>query len=101
LRVQVALTSARAKTERARLPATDRRRREVDAIIGGTPEGSPDNSLGMPSQDFSSLLYVDGALQALSGLVESADSAPTSDEVKAFAMDKAIFRAAAARLIAL
>jgi hypothetical protein len=101
VRVHVAQTSAGAKTERARLSATDPRLRALDAIIGGPQAGSPDNSLGLPSQDFASLWYVDGALRTLSGLVESADTAPTADEVRAFAIDKAIFSAASARLRAL
>jgi len=101
LRVQVALSTARAKAARARSSATDRTQKQFDAIIGGPPEGSPDNSVGTPSQDYSSLWYVDGALQTLSGLVESADTAPTADEVKAFTMDKAIYDSDVRRLTAL
>lgn len=98
LRVQVALSSAHAKVARARLSAADKKRNAIDALIGGPAEGNPDNSVGTPSQDYASLWYVDGALQTLSGLVESADTAPTADELKAFAMDKAIYASAARRL---
>ena len=98
LRVQVAQTTARAKSLRTGLSPTDARRRMLDAVIGGPPPGTPDNSLGLPSQDFSSLWYLDGALQNLSGLVESADTPPTPDEVTAYEMYKSRYLAAAARL---
>ncbi|HKW44006.1 MAG TPA: hypothetical protein VJN22_00025 [Candidatus Eremiobacteraceae bacterium] len=98
LRVLVATASARAKAERAHIGAADARARELDAIIGGPPSQSPDNSLGTPSQDFSSLWYIDGALQNVSGLVESADAAPTPDELSAYLMDKRLYGAAVARL---
>ncbi|HEY7980896.1 MAG TPA: hypothetical protein VID19_05380 [Candidatus Eremiobacteraceae bacterium] len=98
LRVLVAQTAARAKALRTGLSPTDAKRHKLDAIIGGPQPGSPDNSLGLPSEDFSSLWYLDGALQNLTGLVESADTAPTPDEVKAFEMYQAGYRAAAARV---
>ena len=98
LRVQIAQTTARAKALRTGLSPTDAKRRTLDAILGGPQASSPDNSLGLPSQDFSSLWYLDGALQNLSGLVESADAAPTPDEVKAFAMYEAGLKAVVARL---
>jgi hypothetical protein len=55
----------------------------------------------VPSQDFASLWYLDGALQNLSALVESADAAPTPDERKAFTMAEAGYRSAAKRLASL
>jgi hypothetical protein len=102
LRVAIAQRSARAKAYRAGLSSTNATtqsiRRTLDAIIGGPAAGSPDNSVGVPSQDFTSLWYLDGALQNLSGLVESADARPTPDEVKAFAMYGSRYRADVTRL---
>jgi photosystem II stability/assembly factor-like uncharacterized protein len=98
LRVKIAQTTARAKTLRAGLAPNSARRRSVDAVIGGPPAGSPDNSVGVPSEDFSSLWYLDNALQNLSGLVESADTAPTPDEVKALTIYESGYKSAAARL---
>jgi len=101
LRVAVAQTTARAQAMRTRMQATDGRRHTLDTIIGGPKAGTPDNSVGVPSQDFTSLWYLDGALQNLSALVESADAAPTPDERKAFTMAEAGYRAAAKRLTSL
>jgi photosystem II stability/assembly factor-like uncharacterized protein len=101
LRVAIAQTSARAKAMRGQISATDSRRRTLDLIVGGPAAGAPGNAFGVPSQDFTSLWYLDGALQTLSALVESADSAPTPDERKAFTMDDAAYHAAVRRLKAL
>lgn len=54
-------------------------------IIGQAPPTTPDDSVGKPAQDFSSLRYVGDALEA----VENADARPTADQYAAFAVLKA------------
>ncbi|HLJ82900.1 MAG TPA: hypothetical protein VKT51_01835 [Candidatus Eremiobacteraceae bacterium] len=86
LRVQVAETSSRARAIRAKMPLSDRRLSIMNTLLGSTPSGSPDDSVGSPSEDFSSLRFLARSLEQLQGLVESGDAAPTKDEVSAFNM---------------
>jgi photosystem II stability/assembly factor-like uncharacterized protein len=48
--------------------------------IAGVPYSNPDDPVGPPPTDFSSLNYFSGQLGALSASVESGDSAPTPQE---------------------
>ncbi|MDP9111779.1 MAG: hypothetical protein M3M96_09125, partial [Candidatus Eremiobacteraeota bacterium] len=48
-------------------------------VEGSAPTNTPDDSIGKPSHDFSSLDFVNGWLSGLEDAVESADAAPTSD----------------------
>lgn len=59
------------------------------AVIGTPPGSTPDDSVGMPAQDFNSLRYIGDALQNLQGAVESADARPTADMYASFAHLKA------------
>jgi photosystem II stability/assembly factor-like uncharacterized protein len=86
LRVNVAETSSLARVLRAKLPSGDRRIPAVDALLGSRPSGSPDNSVGSPSGDFSSLRFLARSLEQLQGLVQSCDCAPTKDEVTTLGM---------------
>ncbi len=63
------------------------------SVVGQAPSPTPDDSIGHPAQDFSSLRYIADALQGLEGAVESADARPTSDMYAAFN----VLRAKAAR----
>jgi photosystem II stability/assembly factor-like uncharacterized protein len=57
---------------------------QLRAIIGGAPLPTPDDSVGKPAQDFSSLRYIGDALENLQSAVESADARPTPDMYSAF-----------------
>jgi len=74
------------------------RARKLTALAGGPPSESPENSVGSPPTDFTSLWAVGNALDALEGAVESADAAPTSDEVRALAHWQAVLASDRARL---
>ncbi|MGA8475058.1 MAG: hypothetical protein WB681_08330 [Candidatus Cybelea sp.] len=67
-------------------------------IIGENLPANPDDSMGAYSHDFTSFLYLGGALDYLESAVESADAAPTPDMRTAYAKLKAIYRATLARL---
>ncbi len=84
-RAEVATTTASARTRRSQLAPSDSRGATIDALLGSSPSGSPDDSVGSPSLDFSSLRYLAHALDQLETLVESGDAAPTKDEVAALA----------------
>jgi photosystem II stability/assembly factor-like uncharacterized protein len=57
--------------------AAARKRTKNRSILGIAPAGSPDDSVGGPSHDFTSLLALQGAFQGLERSVESADASPT------------------------
>ena len=61
---------------------------QLRSIVGHAPAPTPDDSVGKPAQDFSSLRYIGDALQNLEGAVESADARPTADQYAAFAILK-------------
>ncbi|HXO18056.1 MAG TPA: hypothetical protein VN909_07785, partial [Candidatus Dormibacteraeota bacterium] len=86
--------------DKAKLSA-DRARELRAAIVGENPPDSPDDSVGAYSHDFTSFLYLQGALDYLESAVESADAAPTPDMRSAYAKLDAIYRATLTRLEAL
>ncbi|HTW85817.1 MAG TPA: hypothetical protein VMD91_17230 [Candidatus Sulfotelmatobacter sp.] len=53
---------------------------KIDAIAGVPPVEDPRNSVGSPPTTFTTLRWYANALGALEGAVESADTAPTTDE---------------------
>ena len=57
----------------------------IDAIAGVKPEENPANSVGLPTTDFASLLYLQGAYANLGASVESADAAPSSGKQQTLA----------------
>lgn len=63
--------------------------------------GTPDDSIGKPSHDFSSFTYLTGALGYLESVVESADAAPTPDAYAAFAKLQTLLHDRLTRLAAL
>ncbi len=67
-------------------------------IIGEHLPANPDDSMGAYSHDFTSFLYLGGALDYLESAVESADAAPTPDMRTAYVKLEAIYRATLARL---
>jgi photosystem II stability/assembly factor-like uncharacterized protein len=90
----------RAKSMEKRASATSLKM--LRQIAGGTELGSPDNSgVGSPANDFTSLKYLDGALNYLLSAVESADAAPTADMQSAYRKLEAISRQTLARLHAM
>ncbi|MBV9270450.1 MAG: hypothetical protein JO165_05105, partial [Candidatus Eremiobacteraeota bacterium] len=58
----------------------------LKVLAGSAPTQTPDDSVGKPAQDFSSLRFIADALQGLLGAVESADAAPTPEQYKAYAI---------------
>ena len=58
---------------------------QLRSVVGQAPPTTPDDSVGKPAQDFTSLRYIGDALQNLEGAVESADVRPTPDQYAAFA----------------
>ena len=67
-------------------------------LAGGPPPRNPENSVGTPQTEFTSLWAVGNGLDALEGAVESADTAPTKDELQALAHWRAVLNADKARL---
>ena len=64
--------------------AAARRRTTDPRILGVAPPVNPDDSVGAPSHDFTSLLALENAFDDLEGAVESADAAPTPDMHRAY-----------------
>jgi photosystem II stability/assembly factor-like uncharacterized protein len=60
-------------------------------IVGETPPDNPDDSVGAYSHDFTSFLYLAGALDNLESAVESGDAAPTPDMLTAYDKLAAIY----------
>ena len=73
-------------------------RRKDYRLAGRAPLQTPDNSMGSPEVEFTSLWAVVSQLGRLEGAVESADTSPTPDELRALAHWKAVFEADRARL---
>lgn len=65
---------------------------------GTAPTNTPDDSVGKPSHDFSSLFYVRGALQGLEQQVESGDGAPTPDDYSALHQIEAVMASTMAKI---
>ncbi len=59
--------------------------RNVAAVAGVNPAANPDNSVGTPPANLTSLHYLTGAFANLQASVESADAAPTVGQRQAFA----------------
>jgi photosystem II stability/assembly factor-like uncharacterized protein len=101
LQKQVKAARARAqKIDQSKLSAEKARALRAE-IVGQNPPDNPDDSVGAYSHDFTSFLYLDGALDYLESAVESADAAPTPDMRSAYLKLDAIYRATLARLEAL
>ena len=76
--------------------------KQLDLLINGSaPTNTPDDSVGKPSHDFSSLNFVDGWLSALEGSVESGDNAPTPDNYATLRAAESALSQALARFAAL
>ena len=58
---------------------------QLRSVVGEAPAPTPDDSVGKPAQDFTSLRYIGDALQTLEQAVENADARPTPDQYAAFA----------------
>ena len=57
---------------------------QLTRIIGSAPRNTPDDSVGKPAQDFTSLRYIGVALETLQGDVESGAERPTASQYLAF-----------------
>jgi photosystem II stability/assembly factor-like uncharacterized protein len=103
LAAQYALAAALAQTIADVHAARDRARKlaKGGAIAGGEPPDVPDDSMGAPSHDFSSLTFLAGAYANLFDAVESADAAPTPDMLAAQRKLDAILKSTLAKLDAM
>jgi hypothetical protein len=54
------------------------------AILGVRAPGDPDDTVGKPAHDYSTLRFLNNSFMALFGAVEAADAAPTHDQRVAF-----------------
>jgi hypothetical protein len=101
LRRQVGIARARAaNVAPGRLSPDQRRTLRLD-IVGAAPVDNPDDSMGAYSHDFTSFLYLQGALAYLESAVESGDAAPTPDMRGAYRKLETIYRTTLTRLSAL
>jgi hypothetical protein len=97
LRSQV--KSARAKAQDAAKNLSGEQLRIVQTeVIGEEPAANPDDSVGSYSQDLTSFLFLEGALDNLEAAIESADAPPTPDMSAAYAKLSGIYRATLGRL---
>jgi hypothetical protein len=97
LRSQV--KSARAKAQDAAKNLSGEQLRIVQAeVIGEEPAANPDDSVGSYSQDLTSFLFLEGALDNLEAAIESADAPPTPDMSAAYAKLSGIYRTTLGRL---
>lgn len=91
LRTRVTEARTRAQQlERGSLPTAKAEMLRKE-IVGEEPPENPDDSEGAYSHDFTSFLYVQGALDYLESAVESGDAAPTPDMRSALAKLQAIY----------
>jgi hypothetical protein len=91
LRVRALSAYTEASSTAARLGKLARNRnsqsmllRQIRSLAGGPPLQTPDNSAGLPETNVTTLHYIGVALGALQDAVESADVAPTADDVTAY-----------------
>ncbi len=101
LETQVKAARARAQRVDAAKLSAERARDLKLEIVGESPPDNPDDSVGSYSRDFTSFLYLQGALDYLESAVESADAPPTPDMRTAFVKLNGIYKATLARLQAL
>ncbi|HVA28311.1 MAG TPA: hypothetical protein VNF68_09030, partial [Candidatus Baltobacteraceae bacterium] len=70
-------------------------------ILGLRGPGDPDDSVGKPPTDFTTLRYLEGALSNLEYAVESADAEPTHDQNVAFAKLSSMLESTIAKIAAI
>jgi photosystem II stability/assembly factor-like uncharacterized protein len=91
LRADVSTTRTKAEERLKQLSGSSAAAYRRD-VVGEPLIPSPDDSEGVYSHDFSSLLYLENSLDYLESVVESADAAPTPDMRAAYAKLAAIYR---------
>jgi hypothetical protein len=57
---------------------------QLNTVIGSAPKNTPDDSVGKPALDFTSLRYIGVALEMLGGNVESGAARPSASQYLAF-----------------
>ena len=82
LRAQYELAEA-IEARKAQIAAA-RRTTGSPQFLGIPPPANPDDSIGTPSHDFTSLLALNAAFSKLERVIESADAAPTRDMERAY-----------------
>lgn len=97
LHSQVKIARAKALQAAAHLSGEQLKTVRVQ-VIGEEPPNNPDDSVGSYSSDFTSFLYLEGALDNLEAAIESADAAPTPDMRTAYAKLSSIYRTTLGRL---
>jgi len=89
----------RLKGKAAENPALARRLALL--VAGSAPTSTPDDSVGKPSHDFSSLDFVKGWLSGLEDAVESGDAAPSPDNYTTLARAEAALHTALEQYVGL
>ncbi|MEO8746393.1 MAG: hypothetical protein ABI379_01860, partial [Rhodanobacter sp.] len=84
-RLRARLSTARGKASGKVARSIDAVIKKIDAIAGVKPEDNPANSTGLPTTDFASLLYLQGAYANLGSSVESADAQPSAGKTETLA----------------
>ena len=97
LQAQYALANQIAEKLRA-IAAVAKQAKAHPAIAGTPPPSNPDDSVGKPATDLTTLRYLRGQYENLWNAVESADAAPTADMRAAFAKLNATLGRTMARL---
>ncbi len=80
--IEAAQTHAQALLKSGKLSADQATR--LRAILGVRAPGDPDDTIGKPAHDYSTLRFLKNSFTALFGAVEMADAAPTHDQRVAF-----------------
>jgi len=80
--IEAAQTHAQALLKSGKLSADQATR--LRAILGVRAPGDPDDTIGKPAHDYSTLRFLKNSFTALFGAVEMADAAPTRDQRVAF-----------------
>ncbi|HUN28940.1 MAG TPA: hypothetical protein VMV65_04010 [Alphaproteobacteria bacterium] len=97
--IDSARTHAQALLKSGKLSAA--RAAQLRAILGVRGTADPDDSVGKPAQDFSTLRFLYMAFSGLFGAVEMADAAPTHDQGVAYAKLAHTLEGTIARLAAI
>ncbi|MEP7184509.1 MAG: hypothetical protein ABI767_01620 [Rhodanobacter sp.] len=95
LRVQLSKVRGKVSGDLAR--KIDAAVNKIDGVAGVKPEDDPANSVGLPTTDFVSLLYLQGAYANLAASVDGADAAPSGGKTATLAKYEKILGSALAK----
>lgn len=84
-RLRVQLSKVRGKASENLGRKIDAVIKKIDGVAGVKPEDNPANSVGLPTTDFVSLIYLQGAYANLAASVEGDDAAPSIGKIETLA----------------